>query len=48
MNKFKNLNNKRVCDISTDRKVVEINQKGFITRITANSDGTLKVENIAI
>ena len=44
----KNLNDKRVCDISHDRKVVEIVQKGCLTRITANLDGTLKVENILL
>lgn len=44
----KNLNDKRVCDISNDRKVVEIVQKGCLTRITANPDGTLKVENVPL
>ena len=46
MEPVKNLNDKRVCDISHDRKVVEIVQKGCLTRITANPDGTLKVENV--
>ena len=48
MDPVKNLNHKRVCDISRDRKVVEIVQKGCLTRITANPDGTLKVENVPI
>lgn len=48
MEPVKNLNHKRVCDISSDRKVVEIVQKGCLTRITANPDGTLKVENVPI
>lgn len=48
MEPVKNLNNKRICDISHDRKVVEIVQKGCLTRITANSDGTLKVENVPL
>lgn len=48
MEPVKNLNSKRICDISHDRKVVEIVQKGCLTRITANSDGTLKVENVPL
>lgn len=47
MEPVKNLKDKRVCDISHDRKVVEIIQKGCLTRITANPDGTLKIENVA-
>lgn len=43
---IKNLNGKRVCDRSQDHKVVEIVQKGCLTRITANPDGTLNIENI--
>ena len=46
MEPVKNLNDKRVCDISNDRKVVEIVQKGYVTRITANADGTLNIENV--
>lgn len=46
MEPVKNLNDKRVCDISRDRRVVEIVHKGCRTRITANRDGTLKVENV--
>ena len=41
----RNFNGKRVCDISGDRRVIEIVLKGCVTRITANPDGTLKVEN---
>ena len=37
---------KRVCDISYDRKTVVIEIKGCVTRITANPDGTLKIENL--
>ena len=44
---WKNGNDKRVCDISEDHKEIVIVSKGFITRITANPDGTLKLENIA-
>lgn len=42
----RNLNGKRVCDASLDKRVIEIVQKGCLTRITANPDGTLKIENI--
>ena len=48
MTEVKNLNGKRICDISNDRKVVEIVRKGYITRITANADGTLNIENSVI
>ena len=43
MNEIKNLDHKRVCDISADRRVIEIRKKGCITKITANPDGTLKI-----
>lgn len=45
---IKNLNGKRVCDRSQDRKVIEIVQKDCLTRITANPDGTLNIENIQL
>lgn len=48
MEEVRNLNNKRVCDISFDRKVIEIVQKNCLTRITANPDGTLRIENVPI
>lgn len=48
MKPFHNLNDKRIFDISKDRTVIEIVQKGCLTRITANSDRTLNVENIKI
>lgn|GEM_PF-610707 len=41
--KIENLDHKRVCDISTDSKIIEIRKKDCITRIKANSDGTLKI-----
>lgn len=47
MEPWKNGADKRVCDISEDRKEIVIVTKGCITRITANPDGTLKIENIA-
>lgn len=46
MTEYRNSNGKRVCDISTDKRVIEIQQKGCITRITANPDGTLKIVSI--
>ena len=48
MDSVRNLNNKRVCDISIDRKVIEIVHKDCLTRITANPDGTLRIENVPI
>ena len=46
MAEIRNLNGKRICDISVDMTVVEIISRGCITRITANKDGTLTVENV--
>lgn len=43
MNSVTNLDRKRVFDISTDQKVIEIRKKDSVTRITANPDGTLKI-----
>ena len=48
MEAWKNAAGKRVCDVSEDRNTVEIVQRGYITRITANPDGTLLIENIAL
>ena len=48
MLEVRNLNGKRVCDISQDGKSIEIVQKDCLTRITANPDGTLNVENIYV
>ena len=48
MTEFRNLNNKRVCDISPDGRIVEIVLKDCMTRITANPDGTLCVENFRL
>ena len=43
MNEVNNLDQKRVCDISDDKKVIEICKKGCVTRITVKPDGTLKI-----
>ncbi len=46
MTKFNNSDNHRVCDVSEDKRFVIIERKGCVTRITANSDGTLNLENL--
>ena len=43
---FRNITGKRVCDMSADHRTVVIEVKGCVTRITANPDGTLKIENL--
>ena len=43
MEPVKNLDDKRVCDQSVDKKTVEIRKKDCITRITANTDCTLHI-----
>jgi len=43
MSEVKNLNDKRVCDVSNDARTIEIKLKDCITRITANPDGTLNI-----
>lgn len=48
MTPWKNSGDKRVCDVSDDKKIVEISMKGYTTRITANPDGTLNIQNVPI
>lgn len=48
MNEVANLDHKRVCDISTDNKVIEIRKKGCVTIITANKDWTLNIVQVRI
>ena len=43
MSAVENLDQKRVCDISVDKRIVEIRKKNCITRIQANADGTLDI-----
>lgn len=43
MTEVRNLNKKRVGDVSKDVRLFEIQIKDCITRITANPDGTLKI-----
>ena len=38
-----NLDKKRICDISADEKTIVIRHKDCVTRITANTDGTLNI-----
>lgn len=45
MSEVTNLDNKRICDVSTDLRVIEIRRKDCITKITANPDGTLNITN---
>ena len=43
MTEVRNLNKKRVGDMSKDIRLFEIQIKDCITRITANPDGTLNI-----
>jgi len=43
MSEVVNLDHKRVCNISTDARVIEIRRKDCVTRITANPNGTLNI-----
>ena len=43
MSEVKNLDHKRVCDVSSDERAIEIRRKECVTRIIANPDGTLKI-----
>ena len=43
MKEVRNLNKKRIGDMSKDNHVFEIHIKDCITRITANPDGTLSI-----
>jgi hypothetical protein len=38
-----NLDQKRVCDQSLDKRIIEIRRKDCVTKITANQDGTLNI-----
>jgi len=43
MTEILNLDYKRICDISTDARIIKIKIKNCITIITSNPDGTLKI-----
>ena len=44
MTQVKDLNKKRVCDLSDDRKTVYIRRGDCITEVHAEKDGTLSVK----
>ena len=44
MKPIRDLNKKRVCDMSDDRKIAYIRQKDCVTVIRAEKDGTLSVQ----
>ena len=48
MKEFKNLDNKRVCDVSDDKCVAEIRHKDCVTKITISPDGKLCLTNYRI
>ena len=43
MKQIKDLNNKRVCDLSDDKKTAEIRRGDCVTVIKAKPDGTLDI-----
>lgn len=48
MYKILNLNKKRVCDVSTDKRTATITIKGSPVIISVNKDGTLDFKNAII
>lgn len=45
MSQIRNLDNKRVLDLSDDGRMAVILKGGYITIITVNPDGTLHITN---
>ncbi len=45
MAQVKDLNRKRVCDLSDDRKTVYIRRGDCITEVRAEKDGTLSIKS---
>ncbi len=45
MTQVKDMNKKRVCDLSDDRKTVYIRRGDCVTEIRAEKDGTLSVKS---
>ena len=45
MRPFKDLNKKRICDISDDRKTLYIRRGDCVTEVRAEKDGTLSVKS---
>ena len=48
MKEVANLDHKRVCDVSSDSKIIEIRKKDCITQIKANPDGTLNITHMRV
>ena len=48
MKEVRNIDNKRIFDISDDEKVIYLRVKNCETQITANPDGTLNVTHRVI
>lgn len=48
MQAVQNLDFKRVCDVSDDSKIIEIRKKDCVTKIMANTDGTLTITHIRV
>ena len=46
MEEVRNLNGKRICDVSADGKTIIISIKGCATYITANPDGTFNFRDV--
>lgn len=44
--KIMNLNNKRICDLSEDRREIVIRRGNCMTVVRANPDGTLGIRHI--
>ena len=45
MKQIKDLNNKRICDISEDRKALYIRRGNCVTTVTAGEDGKLNIKS---
>ena len=45
MNQVLDLNNKRVFDISDDKKIIELRLKNCITTVSTNPDGTFNISH---
>lgn len=45
MTQVKDMNKKRICDLSDDRKTVYIRRGDCVTEIRAEKDGTLSVKS---
>lgn len=42
---IRNMDNRLVCVLSEDKKVIEVRIRGYITYFWANADGTLNYRN---